>query len=255
MARALLEQGRTIRRALWLGETDGLYDDQGHTVPRLSAADFGGPLRRSAMAIGEPSGTDVTGGMRHRVETPWPWRVGTAVPLLNGLAQRPDKALPGLPFRASPRPGRSPVPRHPQVLSRVASAILSRVQAETEQRAVAQRGRSRTAPDLHQPHLRARHPPAPRADAPRGHPRLPPLPRRRHLRGRGELAARPAHRGPGATSASLLAGPGPRGDRAEVSRALGRRRCRASSPATRSCWPSSPPSSTPSSPSRPKPSR
>jgi isopentenyl phosphate kinase len=82
LARALMDSGRTIRRAVWLGETDGLYDADGHTVPRLAAADF----QRAAAAIGDPAGTDVTGGMRHRVESALALaRLGVPSLLANGL--------------------------------------------------------------------------------------------------------------------------------------------------------------------------
>ena len=82
LAKTLIDGGRTIRRAVWLGETDGLYDEEGHTVPRLAAADFA----RAAAAIGEPSGTDVTGGMRHRVESALALaRLGVPSLLANGL--------------------------------------------------------------------------------------------------------------------------------------------------------------------------
>jgi isopentenyl phosphate kinase len=82
LVRTLLDQGRTIRRALWLGETDGLYDAAGKTVPRISAGD----LEKAARAIGAPSGTDVTGGMHLRVETALAL-AGLGVPslLANGL--------------------------------------------------------------------------------------------------------------------------------------------------------------------------
>jgi len=82
LARTLLDHGYTIRRALWLGETDGLYDSAGHTLPRLSSGD----LKRAAGAIGAPSGTDVTGGMLHRVETALALaRLGIPSLLANGL--------------------------------------------------------------------------------------------------------------------------------------------------------------------------
>jgi isopentenyl phosphate kinase len=82
LARALLAHGHTIRRALWLGETDGLYDAEGKTVPRISAGD----LDRAAAAIGAPAGVDVTGGMLHRVETALALaRLGVPSLLANGL--------------------------------------------------------------------------------------------------------------------------------------------------------------------------
>jgi isopentenyl phosphate kinase len=90
LAHTLSEQGRTVRRALWLGETDGLYDAEGQTVPRISIGD----LDRAAEAIGAPSGTDVTGGMLHRVETALALaRLGIPSRLANGL-------VPGLLERA-----------------------------------------------------------------------------------------------------------------------------------------------------------
>jgi isopentenyl phosphate kinase len=82
VARCLLDRGWKIHRALWLGETDGLYDESGRTIPRLSAADF----EKAARAIGDPSGTDVTGGMRLRLETALALvRMGIPSLLLNGL--------------------------------------------------------------------------------------------------------------------------------------------------------------------------
>jgi isopentenyl phosphate kinase len=82
IAGCLPERGWTIRRALWLGETDGLWDAAGRTVPRVSAGDFAAAAR----AIGAPAGTDVTGGMLHRVETALALaRLGVPSLLLNGL--------------------------------------------------------------------------------------------------------------------------------------------------------------------------
>ncbi|HEY4574464.1 MAG TPA: isopentenyl phosphate kinase [Thermoanaerobaculia bacterium] len=85
LARTLLDHGYTIRRALWLGETDGLYDAAGHTLPRLFSGDLAA-LENAAGAIGAPSGTDVTGGMLHRVETALALaRLGIPSLLANGL--------------------------------------------------------------------------------------------------------------------------------------------------------------------------
>jgi isopentenyl phosphate kinase len=78
----LLAHRLPVRRALWLGETDGVYDGQGRTLPRLSADDFEEALK----SIGSPAGTDVTGGMRHRVETALALtRLGIRSLLFNGL--------------------------------------------------------------------------------------------------------------------------------------------------------------------------
>jgi isopentenyl phosphate kinase len=93
LAATLLDAGRTVRRALWLGETDGLYDAEGKTVPRISAGDLDA-LENAATAIGAPAGTDVTGGMLHRVETALALaRLGIPSRLANGL-------VPGLLERA-----------------------------------------------------------------------------------------------------------------------------------------------------------
>jgi isopentenyl phosphate kinase len=82
LARHLPALGFPVRRALWLGETDGVYDDEGRTIPRISAASFGAAAR----SIGAPAGTDVTGGMLHRVETALALaRQGIPSLLLNGL--------------------------------------------------------------------------------------------------------------------------------------------------------------------------
>jgi len=82
LARRLPEHGITVRLALWLGETDGVYDDSGTTIPRIAADTFEDARR----AIGAPSGTDVTGGMLHRVETALALaRLGIRSLILNGL--------------------------------------------------------------------------------------------------------------------------------------------------------------------------
>jgi isopentenyl phosphate kinase len=82
LARRLPERGIAVRRALWLGETDGVYDDTGATIPRIDA----GSLAEARKAIGAPAGTDVTGGMLHRVETALGLaRLGIRSQILNGL--------------------------------------------------------------------------------------------------------------------------------------------------------------------------
>jgi isopentenyl phosphate kinase len=82
LARPLQGGDFKIRRAVWLGETDGLWDAAGRTVPRVTAASFAAAQE----AIGAPAGTDVTGGMRHRLETALEL-AGQGIPslLANGL--------------------------------------------------------------------------------------------------------------------------------------------------------------------------
>jgi isopentenyl phosphate kinase len=65
LAQTLPLHGVTVRRALWLGETDGVYGPSGSTLPNLNAETFAA----ARPAIGAAAGTDVTGGMLHRVET------------------------------------------------------------------------------------------------------------------------------------------------------------------------------------------
>jgi isopentenyl phosphate kinase len=65
LAHRLPERGITVRRALWLGETAGVWDGEGKVIPRFTRADFPG----MEGSLGAAAGTDVTGGMRHRVET------------------------------------------------------------------------------------------------------------------------------------------------------------------------------------------
>jgi isopentenyl phosphate kinase len=56
---------RTVARAGWLGETDGVRDGDGRTIGRLSAAE----AARTARRVSGASGLDVTGGMALRLRT------------------------------------------------------------------------------------------------------------------------------------------------------------------------------------------
>ncbi|MFY9823688.1 MAG: isopentenyl phosphate kinase [Thermoanaerobaculia bacterium] len=82
IAPRLQSSGLCIRGSIWLGETDGLWDADGRTVRQVTAATFPEALK----AIGAPAGTDVTGGMRHRLETALEL-AGLGIPslLANGL--------------------------------------------------------------------------------------------------------------------------------------------------------------------------
>jgi isopentenyl phosphate kinase len=65
LARRLARRGAKIVRALWLGDTDGVFAADGSTVSRLDPTTW----RRLRPHVGGSAGTDVTGGMVHRVET------------------------------------------------------------------------------------------------------------------------------------------------------------------------------------------
>lgn len=65
LAQKLLHRGHALRRALWLGETPGVLDAHGETIPSLDVPAF---FRLNDDLRGA-SGVDVTGGIRLRVET------------------------------------------------------------------------------------------------------------------------------------------------------------------------------------------
>jgi isopentenyl phosphate kinase len=58
-------RGFQVARLLWLGETAGIYDADGRTLPRVTPATA--DAARAGLAAAR--GTDVTGGMAHRLET------------------------------------------------------------------------------------------------------------------------------------------------------------------------------------------
>ena len=62
---ALQERGRAVDRIFWLGETDGVYDDAGEILAEIDLESGEEVLAQLEGA----AGVDVTGGMRHRLET------------------------------------------------------------------------------------------------------------------------------------------------------------------------------------------
>lgn len=85
VAKALPPYGYRVTEALWLGDTAGVYDDDGITIPRIApGASLGGAAGAAGVGAtgdqrnladtshassGAAAGTDVTGGMAHRLET------------------------------------------------------------------------------------------------------------------------------------------------------------------------------------------
>lgn len=63
LVRAARRRGVAIRRVVWVGETDGLYSGDGRTIPVVDASRGS----RTAAWAGPAAGTDVTGGMTHRL--------------------------------------------------------------------------------------------------------------------------------------------------------------------------------------------
>jgi len=82
LAEGLQARGMVVRRSIWLGETDGIYDSRGVTIDELGLDTVVDLLDQ----IQGASGTDVTGGMRHRLETATRLaRLGVESWIANGL--------------------------------------------------------------------------------------------------------------------------------------------------------------------------
>jgi isopentenyl phosphate kinase len=60
----LRRRDHMIDRVLWAGVTEGVLNAEGRTIPEISADD-----EDALSAAGPAAGTDVTGGMRHRLES------------------------------------------------------------------------------------------------------------------------------------------------------------------------------------------
>lgn len=65
LSQGLERRGFGVAQAIWMGKTDGIYDDDGRTIPVVTPEDFD----KIATAAREAEGADVTGGMRHRLES------------------------------------------------------------------------------------------------------------------------------------------------------------------------------------------
>jgi isopentenyl phosphate kinase len=82
LARRLPRHGLPVKRILWLGETDGIYDADGDVIGEVNERN----LFAARRAIGAAAGTDVTGGMKLRLETAWRLaRRGIRSVIANGL--------------------------------------------------------------------------------------------------------------------------------------------------------------------------
>ena len=65
LSQGLVQRGFEMARVIWMGRTDGIYDEEGKTIPVVTPEDFD----QVASAAREADGADVTGGMRHRLES------------------------------------------------------------------------------------------------------------------------------------------------------------------------------------------
>lgn len=101
---ALGSRGAFVRRVVWLGETDGILDRRGRTIPEVSARH----LPKLAAELEGAAGIDVTGGIRHRLlaaaalagQGIGSWignglRPGALVEGLQGTAEHGTRVLPG----------------------------------------------------------------------------------------------------------------------------------------------------------------
>ena len=104
LAPALGSRGVFIRRIVWLGGTDGVLDQDGKAIAEITLDDISGMLSELSGA----AGTDVTGGIRHRLESAGAlarqgiasWigdgrRPGALGEGLEGIASHGTRVLPG----------------------------------------------------------------------------------------------------------------------------------------------------------------
>lgn len=65
LSKGLRQRGFSVKQAIWMGRTDGIYDERGETVASISPETY----EEVAAAARGAEGADVTGGMRHRLES------------------------------------------------------------------------------------------------------------------------------------------------------------------------------------------
>ena len=61
---ALKEKGYQVERIIQCGQTNGVYDAEGKTIPEINSDNY----KHYRQSLGESGGVDVTGGMIHKVE-------------------------------------------------------------------------------------------------------------------------------------------------------------------------------------------
>jgi isopentenyl phosphate kinase len=107
LAEALERRGWTVGACLWLGETDGILDRAGRRIPEIRPGEADDLLP----TVGGSAGTDVTGGMRLRLETALrlaakgieSWILDGRQPQVFGRALGGDAGLGGTHVARSPR--------------------------------------------------------------------------------------------------------------------------------------------------------
>ncbi|MGB9706513.1 MAG: isopentenyl phosphate kinase [Microgenomates group bacterium] len=81
LSEGLQKRGFKTRKVIQCGTTDGVYDEKGQTIPLITPKNF----EKIKKALGGAAGTDVTGGMLHKVEESLKMaRLGIVVYIING---------------------------------------------------------------------------------------------------------------------------------------------------------------------------
>jgi len=88
LARALPKHGWRVREALWLGVTPGVLDDAGRPIAEIRRGDVA--AEDAIRHAGAAAGTDVTGGMAHRLDA------ALALADLGAASLIADGSVPGL---------------------------------------------------------------------------------------------------------------------------------------------------------------
>jgi isopentenyl phosphate kinase len=83
LSKGLEVRGFGVAQVIWMGKTDGIYDEEGETIPVVTPENYD----EIATAAREADGADVTGGMRHRLESAVELaRAGIRSWIVNGLS-------------------------------------------------------------------------------------------------------------------------------------------------------------------------
>lgn len=81
----LKKAGFKIQKVIQCGDTDGVYDEQGKTISKITPKSF----KKLKKAVGESGSTDVTGGMIHKIEESLKMaKKGVSTQIIDGIKKR-----------------------------------------------------------------------------------------------------------------------------------------------------------------------
>ena len=84
LAEKLLKEGYQVEMMIHCGQTNGVYDEKGRTIPKITDSNF----QQIRKVLSGSSGIDVTGGMIHKVEESLQLaRKGIKVWIIDGIEQ------------------------------------------------------------------------------------------------------------------------------------------------------------------------